>query len=80
MPAVDEPSGRTPPPAPLLLTLEEPTPMAMLNRQDIPGNPAAAVGGDLNALLGKGSEFEGKLTFEGTVRHRRQVHGHHRHR
>jgi cytoskeletal protein CcmA (bactofilin family) len=25
-------------------------------------------GGDLNALLGKGSEFEGKLTFEGTVR------------
>ena len=22
---------------------------------------------DLNALLGKGSEFEGKLTFEGTV-------------
>lgn len=23
---------------------------------------------DLNALLGKGSEFEGKLTFEGTVR------------
>ncbi len=25
-------------------------------------------GGDLNALLGRGSEFEGKLTFEGTVR------------
>ena len=25
-------------------------------------------GGDVNALLGKGSEFEGKLTFEGTVR------------
>jgi cytoskeletal protein CcmA (bactofilin family) len=24
--------------------------------------------GDLNALLGRGSEFEGKLTFEGTVR------------
>ncbi|MCB9740816.1 MAG: polymer-forming cytoskeletal protein [Deltaproteobacteria bacterium] len=23
---------------------------------------------DINALLGKGSEFEGKLTFEGTVR------------
>jgi cytoskeletal protein CcmA (bactofilin family) len=23
---------------------------------------------DLNALLGRGSEFEGKLTFEGTVR------------
>src|SRR5689334_11144065 len=25
-------------------------------------------GGDLNALLGKGSQFEGKLLFEGTVR------------
>jgi len=24
--------------------------------------------GDINALLGRGSEFEGKLTFEGTVR------------
>lgn len=27
-----------------------------------------ASGGDLNALLGKGSEFEGKLAFEGKVR------------
>ena len=25
-------------------------------------------GGELNAILGRGSEFEGKLTFEGTVR------------
>jgi cytoskeletal protein CcmA (bactofilin family) len=25
-------------------------------------------GGEINTLLGKGSEFEGKLTFEGTVR------------
>lgn len=41
--------------------------MAMLKREDIPGTPTPA-GGDLNALLGKGSEFEGKLTFEGTVR------------
>ena len=24
--------------------------------------------GEINALLGKGSEFEGKLLFEGTVR------------
>ena len=40
--------------------------MAMLKRDDIPGSPPAA--GDLNALLGRGSEFEGKLTFEGTVR------------
>ena len=29
---------------------------------------APARSGDVNALLGRGSEFEGKLTFEGTVR------------
>jgi len=41
--------------------------MAMLKREDL---PVSAVTGtsDLNALLGRGSEFEGKLTFEGTVR------------
>jgi cytoskeletal protein CcmA (bactofilin family) len=41
--------------------------MAMLKREDQP-IPNAAGGSDLNALLGRGSEFEGKLTFEGTVR------------
>jgi len=40
--------------------------MAMLKRDDITSTPAAS--SDLNALLGRGSEFEGKLTFEGTVR------------
>ena len=40
--------------------------MAMLKRDDLTSVPAAT--GDLNALLGRGSEFEGKLTFEGTVR------------
>jgi len=45
---------------------EEPQAMAMLKREDIPNTPAAST--DLNALLGRGSEFEGKLTFEGTVR------------
>lgn len=40
--------------------------MAMLKREDLTSIPAAS--GDLNALLGRGSEFEGKLTFEGTVR------------
>jgi len=31
--------------------------------------PAASSGtGELNALLGKGSEFDGRLSFEGTVR------------
>jgi cytoskeletal protein CcmA (bactofilin family) len=45
---------------------EEPHPMAMLKRDDMNSVPATT--GDLNALLGRGSEFEGKLTFEGTVR------------
>jgi len=40
--------------------------MAMLKRDEITSSPAAS--SDLNALLGRGSEFEGKLTFEGTVR------------
>lgn len=30
--------------------------------------PRAEIVGEINTLLGKGSEFEGKLTFEGTVR------------
>src|SRR5512133_85039 len=45
---------------------EEPKPMAMLKREELSSTPV--VSGDLNALLGRGSEFEGKLTFEGTVR------------
>ncbi|HZZ86408.1 MAG TPA: polymer-forming cytoskeletal protein [Anaeromyxobacteraceae bacterium] len=40
--------------------------MAMLKRDDAPTSIPA--NNELNALLGKGSEFEGKLTFEGTVR------------
>ena len=39
--------------------------MAMLKRDDLSPPSASS---DLNALLGRGSEFEGKLTFEGTVR------------
>jgi cytoskeletal protein CcmA (bactofilin family) len=45
---------------------QEPPPMAMLKRDEL-STPTAA-SSDLNALLGRGSEFEGKLTFEGTVR------------
>jgi cytoskeletal protein CcmA (bactofilin family) len=45
---------------------EEPKPMAMLKRDELSSAPTSS--GDLNALLGRGSEFEGKLTFEGTVR------------
>lgn len=33
-----------------------------------PGTQTNARGDEVNALLGRGSEFEGKLTFEGTVR------------
>jgi cytoskeletal protein CcmA (bactofilin family) len=42
--------------------------MAMLKREELPPTAATVGGSDLNALLGRGSEFEGKLTFEGTVR------------
>jgi cytoskeletal protein CcmA (bactofilin family) len=45
---------------------QEPPPMAMLKRDELSSPTAAS--SDLNALLGRGSEFEGKLTFEGTVR------------
>jgi cytoskeletal protein CcmA (bactofilin family) len=60
-----------PTPAPTTPTTTKPTheeqnPMAMLKRDELSTAPATA--GDLNALLGRGSEFEGKLTFEGTVR------------
>jgi len=37
----------------------------MAKRED---DPQFRGGGELNALLGRGSEFDGKLTFEGTVR------------
>ncbi len=57
-------SGRTEPPPPP--EREEPKSMAMLKRDETA--TAAAASSDLNALLGRGSEFEGKLTFEGTVR------------
>ncbi len=39
--------------------------MAMLKRDELSTQTASS---ELNALLGRGSEFEGKLTFEGTVR------------
>jgi cytoskeletal protein CcmA (bactofilin family) len=54
-------------PQPASETREEPNLMAMLKREDLPTSAAAPMS-DLNALLGRGSEFEGKLTFEGTVR------------
>jgi cytoskeletal protein CcmA (bactofilin family) len=55
------PSGAPATPKP-----EEQRPMAMLKRDEFSNVPTPT--GELNALLGRGSEFEGKLTFEGTVR------------
>jgi cytoskeletal protein CcmA (bactofilin family) len=52
-------------PTPKKSSNEEPQSMAMLKRDEVSSSPGT---GDLNALLGRGSEFEGKLTFEGTVR------------
>src|SRR5262247_4211045 len=49
----------------LLGRKEEKPNMALLNRED---DNVVSRSGELNALLGKGSEFEGKLTFEGQVR------------
>ena len=43
-----------------------PTPAAPSNVTNMP--TPTRPGPDLNALLGKGSQFEGKLIFEGTVR------------
>jgi cytoskeletal protein CcmA (bactofilin family) len=57
------PAAPTPPRPP---KTEEPNAMAMLKREELTTIPTGT--GDLNALLGRGSEFEGKLTFEGTVR------------
>ncbi len=38
--------------------------MATLNRDELP----ASLGGSSDLLLGRGAQFDGKLTFEGTVR------------
>jgi cytoskeletal protein CcmA (bactofilin family) len=68
-PGADAPSPAPPPvsrPSPISKPYEEPKPMAMLKREELSTAPVST--GDLNALLGRGSEFEGKLTFEGTVR------------
>lgn len=40
-------------------------PMAVLKREE---ENVVVRGGDVHTLLGKGSEFDGKLTFEGQVR------------
>ncbi|MDO8563265.1 MAG: polymer-forming cytoskeletal protein [Candidatus Limnocylindria bacterium] len=42
--------------------------MADPRRDVLPPAPTPAMPQELNALLGRGSEFDGKLSFEGTVR------------
>lgn len=42
--------------------------MALLKRDEEPVVHQRGGGGELNALLGRGSAFDGKLTFEGQVR------------
>ncbi len=68
---------RPEPEAPRLEAMDEPvvtrekSDMADRDRdyiRDITAPATAAPTGELNALLGKGSEFDGKLAFEGTVR------------
>src|SRR5260370_41259184 len=49
----------------ILSKKEERPNMPLLNRED---DHVVSRSGELNALLGKGSEFEGKLTFEGQGR------------
>jgi cytoskeletal protein CcmA (bactofilin family) len=63
VPGADAPAAPTPTKS---SRNEEPINMAMLKREELSSVPTPS--GDLNALLGRGSEFEGKLTFEGTVR------------
>jgi cytoskeletal protein CcmA (bactofilin family) len=48
-------------------TMPAPMPPAPSNVSPLPG-AASRPPDNLNALLGKGSQFEGKLLFEGTVR------------
>jgi len=43
---------------------EEPMPMATMKRDELP----TSLGGSSDLLLGPGAEFDGKLTFKGTVR------------
>jgi cytoskeletal protein CcmA (bactofilin family) len=44
------------------------TPISPLPPTNLSQLPTPSRGPELNALLGKGSQFEGKLLFEGTVR------------
>ena len=65
LPATKEAGPIPVPYAPAVPQHKESFPMAMLTREEVPTTPLGS-GSDL--LLGAGAEFEGKLTFKGTVR------------
>jgi cytoskeletal protein CcmA (bactofilin family) len=65
LPATRE-TGPSPVPfAPAVTQPKESHPMAMMTREEVPITP---LGSSSDLLLGAGAEFEGKLTFKGTVR------------
>lgn len=64
-PPAREPQPVPVPFAPMAPTHKESPPMAVMTREEVPHTPLGS-GSDL--LLGAGAEFEGKLTFKGTVR------------
>jgi len=64
IPAQPTPSGLAPMTPPAQMPTERPEPPAKAKREETPSPPVAP--SDL--LLGHGARFEGKLTFQGTVR------------
>ncbi len=46
---------------------KEGNPVALIHQEDVNRRPSEYKNGQMGALLGRGSRFEGKLTFEGTV-------------
>ena len=46
---------------------KESSSVALIHQEDVNRRPSEFKNGQMGALLGRGSRFEGKLTFEGTV-------------
>jgi cytoskeletal protein CcmA (bactofilin family) len=63
-PATSEPKPSSASPRQPATTHKEPSSMATIKRDELP----TSLGGTSDLLLGAGAEFEGKLTFKGTVR------------
>ena len=65
LPYSPQPQQSQPHPQPQPTHEKERTPMAMITKREETASTGAAAG---DLLLGEGAEFEGKLTFAGTVR------------